>query len=113
MYSAVNLLFLKRSLKSGSPVADQSVSVTSTSVAVATTGYTAAESGTNPVQFVTFDVQGSNVYVRWDGVDPTSSTGHLLYAGNSYTWPVSNWNAAKFILPSAGTGTLWASAMTS
>jgi hypothetical protein len=31
-------------------------------------------------------VQDANVRVRWDGTNPDSSTGHMLYAGQTYAW---------------------------
>lgn len=111
MFSANNLIFPKPAFKSGSCIADQSLAVSS--VAVTPTGYTAATTGSNPVQFVAFDVQGANVYCRWDGVAPTSSTGHLLYAGYGYTWPVSQYDTAQFIRSASTDAVIWASAMSS
>jgi hypothetical protein len=76
---------------SGSAVASQSLTVSTAAVAFAT-AYDAVS-----VQFVTFDVQDNTVRVRWDGTDPTSTVGHILYAGQPYTWSTSMFNAAKFI----------------
>lgn len=102
MFSGVNLFYPKRSITGTTPVAAQSLTVST--VAIAATGYTAANSGTSPVQFVSFDIQDQDVRVRWDGTDPTSTVGTILAAGTNYTWAVSQYNAAKFIRKSTATG---------
>jgi len=102
-------LYPKRSLASGSPVASQSLSVSTT--AVAPTGYTASTAGFGGVQLVTFDVQGATVRARWDGTDPTASVGHVLSSGASYTWDVSQFNACKFIRQDATNATIFSSPM--
>ena len=78
----------------GSPVASQSLTVST--AAVAPTGYTASPA-VNGVNYVTFDVQTNAVRVRWDGTDPTGTVGHILAASTAYTWSVAQFNAAKFI----------------
>src|SRR5260221_36193 len=95
MYSGPNLFYPKPSLLAGSPIAAQSLIVST--VAVAPTGYTAATSGSSPVQLVTFDVQTSDVRVRWDGTAPTGTVGTILYAGTNYTWNQAQYNNAQFI----------------
>lgn len=112
MFSGINVLYPKRSITGTTPVPAQSLTVST--VAVAATGYTAATSGTSPVQLVTFDVQTSNIRVRWDGTDPTSTVGTLLYAGTNYTWNVAQYDAAKFIRDTAATSdaTIFAHPMT-
>lgn len=102
MFSGVNILYPKRSITGTTPVAAQSLTVST--AAVAATGYTAATSGTSPVQFVAFDVQDQDIRVRWDGTDPTSTVGTILYAGTNYTWNVAQYDAAKFIRKSTATG---------
>lgn len=95
-------------MSAGSPVADKSIAVSTAAVGVST-------AFPNPgVPLVTFDVQTSNLRCRWDGTDPTSTTGHLLMAGSSYTWDATMFNNAKFIRDTAATvdGTVWASAVT-
>lgn len=113
MFSGVNILYPKRSLLSGTPIAAQALTVST--AAVAATGYTSATAGTSPVQFVAFDVQDQDVRVRWDGTDPTSTIGTILYAGTNYTWAVSQYDAAKFIRKSTATAdaTIFAHPMTS
>jgi hypothetical protein len=46
---------------------------------------------------VTFDVQFADVRVRFGADDPTAVLGHVLYAGQSYTWSKQQAAAAKFI----------------
>lgn len=82
--------------------ATASQSLTVSTAAVAAVGYTGS-SAVNNNSVVVFDVQTANVRVRWDGTDPTSTVGHLLYIGSGYTWDVDQFNAAKFIRDSAAT----------
>jgi hypothetical protein len=48
-------------------------------------------------KYITLDVQDNDVYVTYTGETPSASVGHILYAGNSYTWSVATARAAKFI----------------
>lgn len=100
MNSQINVLYPLRAIVSttGLPVASQSITVSTVAIGI-TTPY-----DQNNVGMVTFDVQDSNVRVRFDGTDPTSAVGHILYAGLAYTWRLSMFNAAKFIRHSAATG---------
>lgn len=95
-------LYPKRAMNSaGTPIASQSLTVST--AAVAPTGYTGSSAvGNNSV--VTFDVQAYAVRVRWDGTDPTSTVGHYLPASSGYTWDVDQFNAAKFIRDTAAVG---------
>lgn len=90
----------------GSTVASQSITVSTAAIGV-TTAFAV------PVEMVTFDVQGYDVRVRWDGTDPTSTTGHILPASTAYTWAANQFNAAKFIRDSTATAdaTIFASPM--
>lgn len=92
--SAVNLnnLYTKPSTQSGTPLADQRLTVDNTVGGVQFTPYTATY-----VQTVELDVQDANVYCTFDSSAPTTSNGHLLYAGEKMTWSVARFNAAKFI----------------
>lgn len=47
-------------------------------------------------RYISLDVQDNDVYVTYDGENPSASLGHILYAGNSYTWHKETANAAKF-----------------
>lgn len=102
MFSGQTLLYPRRSIRGTTPIAAQSLTVST--AAVSPTGYTNAVSGTSPVQLVTFDVQDNDVRVRWDGTDPTNIVGTILYAGTNYTWDVSQYDAARFIRKSTATG---------
>ena len=82
-------------------IASQSTTVST--AAVGPTGFTAMPA-VDGVGLVTFDVQDNTVRCRWDGVDPTSTVGHILYAGNAYTWDIAQYNAAKFIRISTASG---------
>lgn len=100
-YSSQNVSYPKRAMLGASPVASQSLTVSTS--AVSPTGYTGSTAvGANSV--VSFDVQAYNVRVRWDGTDPTSTVGHLLYVGSAYTWNVDQFNAARFIRDTAAAG---------
>ena len=112
MYSQIHLLYPKRAFFAGAAIADQTLAVST--AAVAPTGYAAPGTpGAAGVPLVTFDVQTSNLRCRWDGTNPTSTTGHLLLAGSSYTWDFDMYNNAKFIRDTLATvdGSIWASAV--
>ena len=91
-FSTLHPLYPQRSMNSsdGTAVASQSLTVSTSAVAFGT----AFKSTTN---LIVFDVQGQNVRTRWDGTDPTSTVGHILYAGQAYTWDKAQAAAAKFI----------------
>lgn len=48
-------------------------------------------------RYVVLDVQTADVRVTYDDSAPTSTNGHVLFAGRSYTWNVDTARAAKFI----------------
>jgi hypothetical protein len=48
-------------------------------------------------KYITLDVQDNDVYVTYTSETPSASKGHILYAGNSYTWSVATARAAKFL----------------
>lgn len=99
-FSTANVAYPFRAMVAGSPVASQSLTVST--AAVAPTGFTASPE-VDGVNYVTFDIQTNSVRVRWDGTDPTGTVGHVLYAGSAYTWAVSQFNASKFIRISTAT----------
>lgn len=100
MFSQINVLYPKMAITGTTSVASSSTTVSTAAVSPSTI-YTNAVAGGGGVTLVTFDVQTSNIRVRWDGTNPTATVGHLLYAGTSYTWPVSQYDAAKFIRDTA------------
>lgn len=110
MNSQINVLYPMRAVTVAGPVASQATAVST--AAVTPTGYSADNVG-GGVAVVTFDVQTSNLRCRWDGTAPTSTVGHLLFAGTNYTWNVTQYNNAQFIrdtLASAD-GSIFASPM--
>ena len=56
--------------------------------------------------------QVSDVRVTYDDSAPTSTNGHILFAGRSYTWSKQAATAAKFIEDSTVTATIHASEFT-
>lgn len=57
-------------------------------------GYTFHED----TKFVVLDVQDNDVYVTYNNNQtPSASVGHILYAGNSYTWDIQTAKAANFL----------------
>lgn len=74
---------------------DERLSVSSSAVPFSTT-WPAAD-----VKFIVLDVQTNDVMVTFDGSTPTSSNGHRLYAGQSFTWHRKTAEAAQFIRVSA------------
>ena len=69
------------------------LTVSSSVVQLTDGGYTFGQN----TKYVTLDVQDADVYVTYTGETPSSSLGHRLYAGRSYTWSVNTAKNAKFI----------------
>jgi hypothetical protein len=63
-------------------------------------------------KYVVLDVQIADVRVTYDDSPPTSSNGHILFAGRSYTWAVETARAAKFIEDSTTDAKIHASEFT-
>lgn len=105
-FSMLHPLYPQRAMnRDNTAISSTTFSVTT----VVTNAATFTPYSQGPTQLVTFDVQTSDVYVRWDGGTPTAAPGggHLLPAGTAYTWDVNQYNASKFI--SASTATIFAS----
>ena len=63
-------------------------------------------------KFVVLDVQDNDVYVTYNNNQtPSATVGHILYAGNSYTWDIQTAKAANF-LSVGGTAIIAASQFT-
>jgi hypothetical protein len=71
-------------------VSDQTLTV-STSVVQFGTAFNSL------TRYIVLDVQGADVRVTYDDSAPTTSNGHILFAGRSYTWSKAAAQAAKFI----------------
>ena len=63
-------------------------------------------------KYVVLDVQTADVRVTYDDSAPTSTNGHILFAGRSYTWAVETARAAKFIRSGGTSATIHASQFT-
>jgi hypothetical protein len=63
-------------------------------------------------RYIVLDVQGADVRVTYDDSAPTTSNGHILYAGRSYTWSKQAAAAAKFIRDGGTDATIHASEFT-
>ena len=63
-------------------------------------------------KFVVLDVQVADVRVTYDGSTPSSTNGHILFAGRSYTWSKAAAEAAKFIEDTTTDATIHASEFT-
>ena len=48
-------------------------------------------------KYIAFDVQDADVFMTFDGSAPTTSNGHKLFAGRSYTFSKEAAAKAKFI----------------
>ena len=73
-------------------VADQTLTVDATSGGV--------QFGTafnNLTRYIVLDVQDADVRVTYDDSAPTTTNGHILLSGRSYTWSKQAAAAAKFI----------------
>lgn len=63
-------------------------------------------------RYIVLDVQVADVRVTYDGSAPTTSNGHILFAGRSYTWAKETAEAAKFFRDGSTDATIHASEFT-
>lgn len=63
-------------------------------------------------RYIVLDIQDADVRVTYDGVAPTASVGHILFAGRSYTWAVETARVAKFIANGSTSAKIHASEFT-
>jgi len=102
----LNNLYTKPAIdNTNTPVADQRLTVDGTVGGLQFTAYSTATTA-----LVDLDIQDADVMVTFDGSAPTSTNGHRLYVGNTYTWATARFNAAKFIRQGTTSGTVHASA---
>ena len=87
--------------ESASTVNMKMLTVSSSVVQLTDGGYTFGQN----TKYVTLDVQDNDVYVTYTGETPSASLGHILYAGNSYTWSVQTAKSAKFLRVGTTAGT--------
>ncbi len=85
---------------------DERLTVSNTAIQFSSLSTWAAS---NMVKLITLDIQGANVFVTFDGSNPTTTNGHLLYVGQNYTWSFGKAKAAKFIRATATDATIHAS----
>lgn len=102
----INYLYAKPTVVNNASVSGQTLAVSNSAVSLY--AVTAPSTATN---LVVLDVQANNVYCTFDGQTPSSTVGHILYAGQNYTWSVAAALKAKFIRVSAD-ATIWASEFT-
>lgn len=81
-----------------------SLSTTVTSGSTTATAWTV--SSPSLIQLVSFDVQGDDIRVLWEGSTPTSTSGHILPGGTAYTWAFNQFANSKFILSSGSTASV-------
>jgi len=86
-------------------VADQTLTVSSSVVQFGT-------AFNSLTRYIVLDVQGADVRVTYDDSAPTTSNGHILFAGRSYTWSKQAAAAAKFIQDGSTDATIHASEFT-
>lgn len=101
-----NVFYPVPAIAANAYIADQRLTVDDTAGGVTFTDYDATQ-----VDVVMFDVQTANCYCTVDDSAPTTSNGHLLLQGTTYTWSVGMFNAAKFIREGATSAVLHASAL--
>ena len=86
--------------------------VTDQSLAVADSAVPFGTAFNSLTKYVVLDVQTADVRVTYDGSDPTTSNGHILFAGRSYTWSKEAAAAAKFIRNGSTSASIHASEFT-
>lgn len=85
-------LYTRPAVKDTTPLADQRLTVDDTVGGVSFTDYTESY-----VITVEIDVQTADVMVTFDDSAPTTTNGHRMYQGQTASWGVARFNAAKFI----------------
>src|SRR5579872_5732040 len=60
-------------------------------------------------KLVTLDIQTANVYCTFDGTTPSSTSGHILYAGANFTWHFGMASLAKFVATTTTNATIYGS----
>lgn len=63
-------------------------------------------------KYIAFDVQDADVFMTFDGSAPTTSNGHKLFAGRSYTFSKEAAVKAKFIRSGSTSAKIHASQFT-
>lgn len=63
-------------------------------------------------KYIAFDVQDADVFMTFDGSAPTTSNGHKLFAGRSYTFSKEAAIKAKFIRSGSTSAKIHASQFT-
>lgn len=99
----LNNIFPKPTWSASAAVAGQQITVTSTATVTFATTFNAS------TDCVVLDVQTANVYCTFDGQTPSSTKGHILYAGTAYTWSKAAAQQAKFVATTTTNATIWAS----
>lgn len=69
----------------------------------ATTAATFTVTSPSLIQLVSFDCDGDDVRVFWEGSTPTATSGHVLPGGTAYTWAFNQYANSKFILKTGST----------
>ena len=80
-----------------SDVPFRQVTITTTATTLGTIGATPPSQKPSLGVVVMLSVHGAAVRVRFDGVDPTTSTGHLIPNGSFMVWPLATTRRARFI----------------
>lgn len=80
-----------------SDVPFRQVTITMTATTLGSIGATPPSQTPSLGVVVMLSVHGAAVRVRFDGVDPTASTGHLIPNGSFMVWPLATARRARFI----------------
>ena len=80
-----------------SDAAFRQVAVTSTAGTLGPVGATPPSQSPSLGVVVMLSVHAAAVRVRFDGVDPTATTGHLIPNGSFMVWPLATARKARFI----------------
>lgn len=101
MNHAITNLYPKPAKWAGNPISGANVTV-STSVTTLSSAYVnVAAPQTDPIRYISWQVQGGTIYLTTDGTTPTASNGFQLVSGTANTWHLSAFLAAKAITSSS------------
>ncbi len=107
MGSIINVNYPMPAFKDGG--SGTSVQVTGQQITVTSTAAKQFAAFDAATKLVTLDIQTANVYCTFDNTTPSSTSGHILYAGANFTWNKGMASLAKFVATTPTNATIYAS----
>lgn len=106
----INPLYPRPHIPAGSTSVASGVMLTISSSSAATSFLATQFNPLSPPELIVLDIQSNTVAVTFDGATPLAGTsGHLLAAGQNYTWQLGTLLMAKFALQGSTSAQIYAS----